>query len=400
MTRKQFLILLAALVVLGAAGLALVWQDIASYRASGAKIGAKLLPSLKIADVAEIRLQDSKNQVTLVRKEKTWVVQERGGYPASFQEISDLMIKLVELKVTQSEQVGASLWPRVELADPGKGGGAGTGKDGAGMGKDGASAVKEGTGTLVEFKDAAGKPLARLVLGRKVLKKDPMNPLPAAKDGVPAGRYVRVDGAGDTVIVVSDPLEKAVASPGRWLTKEFIKLDRIRTLAVGPEGGAPRWKIARNEEWGQWRFAAGGGELHPSAAVTAVNKLGQLSFRDVVIDPKSVATDKPLVAVAETFDNLVYTLKLAKQAKGDDFLVTFTLTGEPPKTRVPEKGEKPQDKERNDKAFAESLMRLEGRVAVEKVLSQWAYAVDQAELEPLLRARSDMVIQRQEGPRQ
>jgi len=375
MSRKQFLILLAILVVLGGAGLALVWRDVADYRSSGAKIGAKLLPSLKIADVAQVRLQDAKNQVTLLRKEKTWVVQERGGYPASFQEISDLLIKLVELKVTQSEQVGASLWPRVALADPGKG---------------------EGAGTLIEFKDAAGKPLARLVLGKKVLKKDPMNPLPAAKDGVPAGRYVRVDGAGDTVIVVSDPLEKAVADPGRWLTRDFVKLDRIRTLTVGPEGGAPNWKIARSEEWGQWKFAAGGGELHPSAAVTAVNKLGQLSFNDVAVDPKAEATGKPLGAVAETFDKLVYTMKLAKKTKGDDYLVTFTLKGEPPKSRVPEKGEKPQDRERRDKEFAESLTRLEQRIAVEKALSKWTYVIAKGELEPLLRSRSDMSIPKRE----
>jgi hypothetical protein len=386
MNRKQFLILLAALVVLGVAGLALVWQDISAYRASGAKIGAKLLPTLKIADVAQVRLQDAKSQVTLVRKEKTWVVEERGGYPASFQEISDLMIKLVELKVTQSEQVGASLWPRVELADPGKGGGTGT--------------KVEGAGTLVEFKDSAGKSLARLVLGKKVLKKDPMNPLPAAKDGVPAGRYVRVEGAGDVVIVVSDPLEKAVAEPGRWLTKEFIKLDRVKTLAVGPEGAAANWKIARDEEWGQWKFAAGGGMLHPSAAVMAVNKLGQLSFSDVAVDPKAEATDKPLVAVAETFDSLVYTLKLAKKTKGDDYIVTFTLVGEPPKSRVPEKGEKPQDKARLDKEFAESVKRLQVRIAVEKALSGWAYVVSKGELEPLLRSRSDMVVQRREGPGQ
>jgi len=374
MNKKQFLTLILALVVLGAAGLALFWRDIADYRASGAKIGAKLLPAFKIADVAEVRLQDAKNRVTLTRKEKTWVVQERGGYPASFQEISDLLIKLVELKVTQSEQVGASLWPRVELAEPGK------------------DAKAEGTGTLIEFKDAAGKPLTRLVLGKKVLKKDPLNPLPAAKDGVPAGRYVRVDGAGDAVVVVSDPLEKAVAEPGRWLTKEFIKLDRIRTLAVGPEGAAPNWKIARAEEWGQWKFATGGGLLHPTAAVMAVNKLGQIGFSDVSVDPKAEATEKPLVAVAETFDNLVYTLKLAKRTKSDDYVVTFTLTGEPPKARVPEKGEKPQDKERNDKAFAESLARLQARIALEKTLSQWAYVVGQGELEPLLRKRSDMAV--------
>jgi len=378
MSRKHFLYLIIALVVLGGAGLALVWQDIAAYRASGAKIGAKLLPGLKIADVAEIRLQDPKHQVTLGRQEKMWVVQERGGYPASFQEISDLMIKLVELKVTQSEQVGASLLPRLELADPGKG---------------------EGGGTLVEFKDGAGKVLAGLVLGKKVLKKDPLNPLPAAKDGVPAGRYVRVAGGKDTVVVVSDPLGKAEANPGKWLNRDFFKADRIRTLAAGPEGGAPHWRIARAEEWGQWKFAAGGGDLNPGAAVAAVNKLGSLSFDDVALDSGKEASGKPLVIVAETFDNLVYTVKLAGKGKGDDYFVGFAVKGEPPKSRTPEKGEKPEDKERRDKEFAESRKRLEERIAAEQALAKWTYVINRRELEPLLRSREEMVSRRREDGR-
>src|SRR3970040_1748258 len=112
MNRKQFFYLVIALVVLGGGGLARVWRDIAAYRASGAKIGAKLLPGLKIADVAEMRLQDPKRQVTLARKETMWVVQERGGYPARFQESSELMIKLVEIKVTKSEECARSLLSR------------------------------------------------------------------------------------------------------------------------------------------------------------------------------------------------------------------------------------------------------------------------------------------------
>jgi hypothetical protein len=376
--RKQFLILLVAVAVLGSAGLALVWRDVADYRASGAKIGAKLLPALKIADVAEVRLQDAKHQATLVRKEKVWVVQERGGYAANFQGISDLLIKLVELKVTQSEQVGATLHPRLDLADPGKG---------------------EGAGTAIEFKGAAGKPLARLVLGKKVLKKDPLNPLPAAKDGVPAGRYVRVDGTGDTVVVVSDPLNSAEARPGRWLNKDFFKADRIRALSVGAEGGAQYWKIARSEEWGQWKFAAGGGDLDPSAAVSAVNKLAQLSFNDVAPDPKGVATGKPLVAVAETFDDLVYTIKLARQETGDDYLVSFTVTGEPPKERAPEKGEKSQDKETRDKEFADARKRLLERIAAEQALGKWTYVIARGELEPLLKSRADMVAPKRGGAR-
>ena len=377
MNRKQFLILLVALAVLGGAGLALVWRDISDYRATGARIGAKLLPSLKIADVAQVRLQDSKQTVTLVRKDKTWVVQERGGYPASFQEISDLLIKLIEMKVTQAEQVGASLWPRVDLADPGKG---------------------EGSGTVIEFSDASGKSLARLVLGKKVLKKDPMNPLPAAKDGVPAGRYVRVASDKDAVVVVSDPLNSAEAVAGRWLVKDFFKADRIKTLAVGPERGAPQWKIARSEEWGQWKFASGGGALNPSAAVTAVNKLGQPSFDDVAMDAKVEAADKPTVAVAETFDNLVYTIRFAKKPKSEDYLLSFTVTGEPPKARVPEKGEKPEQTAQRDKDFAETRKRLEARLAMEHSLEKWTYVVGKGEVEPLLKSHSDMVIKPGEKP--
>jgi len=364
--------LLAALVVLGGAGMAVFWQDIAAYRATGAKIGAKLLPTLKIADVASVRLRDAKHQVTLLRKEKNWVVEERGGYPAGFTGISDFMIKLVELKVTQSEQVGESLWPRVELAEPGKG-------------------KNEGTGTLVEFRDGAGKVITSLVLGKQVLKKDPLNPLPAARDGVPAGRYVRVAGAGDTVVVVSDPLGKAEAEPGKWLNKDFFKADRIRSLSVGPEGGAPRWKIARDEEWGQWKFATGGGALDPSAAVTVVNKLGGLSFDDVAVGDGAKRAGKPMVAVAETFDNLVYTVTFAAREKGEGYLVNFTLTGEPPKARTPEKGEKPEDKARRDKDFDESRKRLVVRIAAEQALAKWTFVVSKSEIEPFLRSREDMV---------
>jgi hypothetical protein len=80
MTRKQFLMLVIVLIVLGGAGIALFRQDIAAYRASGAKIGAQLLPKLKLPDLTQVRLQDAKNQVTLVRQKQGWVVRERGDY--------------------------------------------------------------------------------------------------------------------------------------------------------------------------------------------------------------------------------------------------------------------------------------------------------------------------------
>ena len=38
-----------------------------------------------------------------MRKDNGWVVRERGDYPADFKAISDLIIKLTDLKVVQSE---------------------------------------------------------------------------------------------------------------------------------------------------------------------------------------------------------------------------------------------------------------------------------------------------------
>ena len=369
MNRKQFLILVIALLVLGGAGLALFWQDIAAYRASGAKIGAKLLPGLKLNEVAQVHLQDAKSQVTLVKKDNAWLVRERGGYPANVQDIGDLLIKLAELKVVQSETVGESLLPRLDLAAPGQ---------------------REGSGTLIEFKDAAGKPLASLILGKIILKKDPVNPLPSAQNGVPAGRYVLVGKSNDIVIGVSDPLEGAHAVPGKWLAKDFFKADRIKTLALAGEGAAS-WKITRDTEYGQWKFAAGGGELDASAAVGATNALGGLSFTDVVVDPKPEDTEKPVTVTAETFDNLTYTVKIARKKTGDEDYVSFTVSGEPPKQRVPEKGEKPDEKARLDKEFAATLKKLEARVASEQALAKWTYVVPAKSLSPLVKERAQLI---------
>jgi hypothetical protein len=338
------------------------------------------MPELKISDVAKLRLQDADKEVTLALKDKVWRVEQRGGYPADFAEISGLILKLLDVKVVQTETVGASLHPRLNLLAPDN-----AAKDKGANDK----GAKEGTGTLMELSDASGKVLVSLVLGKVSLKKDPMNPLPNAKDGVPAGRHVLVAGRGDSVAVVSDPLEKAVTAPGAWVAKDFFKADRIRTLQLAGEG-ASSWKIARDEEWGQWKFAAGGGQLHPSAAVTATNALGSLAFSDVVIDDKA-GTGKAAVLTAETFDNLTYTVRLAPLANGD-FVLRYTVAGTPPKTRKPEAKEKPEDVAKLDKDFADNLQRLEARVMLEQARSQWAYVVPGKMAAPLLMKREQMAV--------
>ena len=382
MNRKQFLMLLVALVVLGGTGLAMFWQDIALYRESGAKIGAKLIPDLKVSDVALLTLKDGETQTTLVRQEKGWVVRERGNYPANFADISDTIIKMIELKVVQSETVSSALLPRLSLADP------------PAKAPEAGAKAPEGTGTQLQFSDTANKSLATIVLGKTVMKKDPGNPLPNAVDGVPAGRYVRT---GEVVVVVGDPLANVTAGPGRWLDKDFFKADRIKTLTVAGEGPL-QWKIARDLEYGQWKFATGGGDLDASGAVAAVNSLSNMTFNDVMPADVPAGSGKPVVITAETFDRLTYVIKATRRESGD-YLVNVTVTGEAPRAREPEKGEKPEERERRDKDYAETLKKLDARVAREQQLAKWVYVVEEKALASITKDRAAM-IQQKKPPQQ
>ena len=380
MNRKSFLTLLVVLAVLGGAGLGLFWNDLSSWRKADAKIGSKLFEKLPVTDIAQIQLTDGKGSMRLVVKDKRWVVEERNGYGGNNQDIGDLLIKLTELKVVQTETVGDSLLPRLNLVDPGKG----DGKD---------AKAAETMGTRLELFDAAGKSAATILLGKKVIKTED-SPLPI-KPQTPVGRYVLMPGSA-TVLVVSDALVVAEANPARWLAKSFFKAERIRSLTAGGEGA--QWKLARPEEYGQWKFADGGGELDASAAVGAVNALANLAFSDVAVGVKAENMVKPRSFVGETYDNLVYTVKIAKQPEGDDYYLTVAVTGEAPRERKAEKGEKPEDKERLDKQFAETLAKLDERVKAEKDLSVWTFVVPGKTLEPLLKDRAALIAKpRQRG---
>ncbi|MDB5812632.1 MAG: hypothetical protein JWN94_4754 [Betaproteobacteria bacterium] len=367
MNRKSFLILLAMLLVIGGAGLGLFWQDLSAWRDAGSTIGSKPMAKLATAEVAQVRLYDGKNESTLVLKDGRWTVKQRADYNASVQEIGDLLVKLPDLKVVQTEDVGASLLPRLSLVVPGKD-------------------VKEGAGTQLELSNQSGAPLGSLLLGKIVVKKEP-SPLPIQQE-TPVGRYVLSAGS-PTVLVTSDALKNASAKPEAWLEKQFFKADRIKSLANSGDGAA--WKIARKEEFDPWKFADGAGELDPSKAVAAVNALNDLKFTDIATDIKPDNLDKPRTLVADTYDGLIYTIRFAHKPDSEDYYLTVTVTGEPPRERTPEKNEKPADKERLDKQFAESLKKLDDRVKFEKGLAGWVYLVPAKSLDPLLKARSDLV---------
>ena len=121
--------------------------------------------------------------------------------------------------------------------------------------------------------------------------------------------------------------------------KDFFKVERIKTLTVGPEGGAPAGRSRATEEWGQWKFAAGGGDLAASRAVAAVNALSSMSFNDVAVAQAGrrrrsrVRSSRPKRSTTSPTR-----CRIAKRKSGDDYLVNVAVAGEPPAGPGPGQG--------------------------------------------------------------
>src|SRR5271156_3692075 len=106
MNGKQFILLLGLAALIGSAGLIVYQRNHSAWESASAAIGGKLLPGLTINDVEQIRIQSGTNTLLLARRDDLWRVQERGGYPANFSQISDLLLKCADLKIIQNQTVG------------------------------------------------------------------------------------------------------------------------------------------------------------------------------------------------------------------------------------------------------------------------------------------------------
>jgi hypothetical protein len=87
--------------------------------------------------------------------------------------------------------------------------------------------------------------------------------------------------------------------------------------------------------------------------------LSSPSFDDVVVDPKEEALGFAggTKAVVKTAAGWTYEFQVGKAQEADRYPFRFTVAAELATQRVPGKDEKPEDKEKLDKEFAEKLKK-------------------------------------------
>ena len=372
MNRKQFSILLAILVVLSGLVWSLKKNDESGWTQSANRVGQTVLPAFPINAVANIRIDNGHSAVSLAKKDGQWRVKERGDYPANFSMISDLLVRIQDQKIIQVDAISADQRSELYLIEPIK---------------DKPSAI------AIDLQDANEKPIARLLLGKRYMKKG------AGGADVPAGRYVMVAGEEKSVALVGDALLDAEPKPETWIAKEFVRAEKVKSIAFKGDDGAIVWKMQRDKEGGDWQLADAKAteKFDNSRGASAVNSISMMSFIDVVASTAALDTGmaKARAVVAETFDGLTYAFRIGNASGDDNQYIGVSVSGDVAKARNAAPDEKPEDKQRLDKEFKERLAKLETRLKFEKTLSGWTYITPKWRLDPLLKDRAGLMMDKQ-----
>lgn len=385
MNRNQLIILLVLVAVLGGAGVMLHNRQKSSWAGANPSAGKKLLGDFPINDVAHIEIKQGTNDLNLAKKDDAWRVRERNDYSANFSQIRDLLVKLGDLKIVQSEPIGQSQLAKLGLVP-----GAGTN-----------SAV------VVDFKDKDDKPIRSLLLGKKHMKKSnrpsPMGEMDDEEGGGgwPDGRYVKVGSDSKDVDLISDALANVDTKPDQWLNKDFFKAEKIRSVAANFPVATNSWKLSRETENGEWKLADAKPteQLDNSKASGVGNSLSSPSFNDVAMaKPEELGLDKPTTVTLDTFDNFTYTLKVG-QKTNDNLPLVVAVAADLQKERTPGKDEKPEEKDKLDKEFKEKQKKLEEKLTQEKAFEKWTYLVSNWTLDSLLKERSQLLVEKKEEPK-
>jgi len=341
-------VLVVLLAALGGGALLVYQKERAHEPAAAAQLGQPVLPGLTAAQIESIEIREPDATLTLARRADGWVVAERANFPADVDKVRELVLAAIGLKVGQVDSIAE--------------------KDRAGLQLDGA-------GTRLEFRGAAGKVLATLVVGKKFFKREPRNPATATADG----RFVWVPAAPGAVVVVADPLRLADAKSATWVSKGGFGAELVRVMEVD-FAGAGKWRISRTRDDTQWKLTPlyAGEKLDVIRANSASYSLHRMAIADVApsgLRPDQTGLDKPITVVATTFDHLTYTIKLGK-AHGDDYYATVWVAGEPKVTGP--------DAEKRAKQIAERLPR-------ERALAGQVLLIARNKFEDVLKKRAEML---------
>jgi hypothetical protein len=381
MQQKNVLILtVVTAVALGAAAMTL--RDKGSTSTPPAE--TLLFPELNahINELAELRVEKSGKTATLRKEGGQWRLTDRGGYPAKFETVKELAMRVADLRITEAKttkkanhnKLGVE-WPAPPAIpeEP--------------------SEVEAG---LVTLKDASGKELASLVVGKSEWL--------GSKPKVYARR------TNEDQVYLCSPRGSLDVMPEakNWIEAKFIELanDRVQDVSIEHTDGE-RVELGRSAEnhtqFSIKNLEPGKTERYAGVANGVAQALGYgLQLEDVRAVTEVDFTKEPLAKTRfRTVDGLELLLESAKFEDKTWVKVSaaFTPPPEPEQAAEPAAPAEGEAKPEGEATTAEEKPTEEkkdvGKEAADlnQRLAPWAFEIPSYKSDVLLRRMKDLLTE-------
>lgn len=370
---KQKTLLLLAVATVGTLGLALLTQRSGQDAGATAARG-RLFPELdaQLNDVAEVRVEKFGKSATLKRVGGKWILADRGGFPAKFEKVKELAVRVATLEIDEQKTAKKENHAKLGVEWPSKA-------------EEGAEDAEAG---LIVLKDAGGKELAAVVTGRTewMGSKPKLFARRLAEDRV---YLCEPQGSLDVVVEAKN-----------WIDPEIVKLDNERVQAVSiVHADGERVDITRSAT-NHTQFAVQGvppgrTERYEGIGNGVAQALGYgLQLEDVRPVTEVDFTKEPLAKTSfQSVDGLELAFELARfeDKTWARVVASYTPPPEPVKAAetTPEGGEpapaeeKPAEEPKKDVAAEAS--------ALNERLAAWAFELPSYRTDVLLRRMTDLL---------
>jgi len=330
----------------------------------------RVMPGFPVNQINSVVIKDAKGSLTLEKKDNTWIVLERAGYRADFSKIGGLLKTVYDLAIVQTKEVGPSKFGRVGLLDP----------------ADQAAPVGQ-SATVVTFKDAKGAEAGALWVGAEYKKEE------RSQFGTfdsTAGRYVR-RGGSDEVYLVAEDLKDAKTEPKEWISKDFFKVTKVKTISRTVSDAAKSWTLTRESDTADFTLvdAKPGEELDSAKVGPMKTAFSSPSFEDILTGDKVEKPSEVTIKV-ETFDGFRYETKFSPKNDLGEYDMTVSVSAEFPAARKAVEGEKEEDKKKADEDFAKAIEELKKQLAAESKLAGHVYHVRGFVVDSINKDRADL----------
>jgi Domain of unknown function (DUF4340) len=335
-SNKLIILTLVTIVVILAATM------MSRHRAPTTSLEKQLLfPALldKVNDVSTVSLKKQEKSLTLVQKEKQWVIQDADNYPANFGKIRETVIALAELMLLAEKTSNSDLYEKLGVEDPSE---------------NHASSVQ------LSLLDSNGKALADLIVGNARRSKSP---------GDKSGLYVRLPDA-QAALLVEGRLDISTDVTD-WFERELfdINASRVKHIHIAHADDAII-ELGRENEVDDFSMdnLPEGMEMQSNVIISRMGTMLESVFVDNVISADKLAEAEQSTATIHTFDGLIVTISSAEI--GGNNYSSFSFA-------VDENVDKGSENESTEDTTTNSDNPgpAEEAEALNKLMSGWAYAI-------------------------